>query len=303
MTDPTPRHPLEENKRRSHPLYDVPKSKPDAAQSGGVRVMFQFPAALARPYLTYGLILINVLVFALRYFAPDFAMQMLLWGVSDTQAVLNNGEWYRLLTSMFLHFNETHLLFNGLALYYIGANVERTFGPLRYLIVYLLGGLAGSVLSVFFSGGGLGASGAVFAVWGAEAVHLWQHQHVYGSYARQRLQSSVVLMAINFFAGLTANSLANIAGTNVRIGNWAHFGGLLGGVLLALLIGPHLQMHRRLAAAARPQSGEASEQGQPPPIMVELKDLAPLNQQVLKLALYIIGLCGVFAAALLLNTG
>ncbi|MFN8449479.1 MAG: rhomboid family intramembrane serine protease [Anaerolineae bacterium] len=127
--------------------------------------------------MTYAIIAINVLVFVIRLISPQLDDQIFYWGARCGQDVVVNGEVYRLLTSMFLHAsiygfrgalvlqNSLHIVFNMYILYVIGTQVERLFGHVRYAAVYLLGGLAGSVLSAALGGGdgySVGASGAVF---------------------------------------------------------------------------------------------------------------------------------------------
>ncbi|MCA9915342.1 MAG: rhomboid family intramembrane serine protease, partial [Anaerolineae bacterium] len=119
MSEEKPRHPLSEkpnDERRDHPLTQTPSSQQSAQR--GIRV--QFPGTASRPYLTYALIIINVAIFLLRYVQPQLAYDMLVWGVADTDRILNPStrEVYRLFTAMFLHLNEAHILFNSLALYY-----------------------------------------------------------------------------------------------------------------------------------------------------------------------------------------
>jgi len=253
MSDEQPRHPLEDRPR--HPLSDPPKPKPQQSAQQGIRV--QLPGASNRPYLTYILIAVNVAIFVLRYIQPELAVDILVWGYVDSDRVLHPStrEVYRLFTAMFLHLNEAHILFNGLALYYIGRNVERLFGTVRYALVYFLGGLAGSIAMLFVGAGGLGASGAVFAIWGAEVVFLYQHRQLLGGVAQARLRSSLTYMALNFFFGFAVNAAADITNAEnaIRIGNSAHFGGLVGGAILAWLIGPRFIAER----VSQPEPGEA----------------------------------------------
>ncbi|MGH8793469.1 MAG: rhomboid family intramembrane serine protease [Stackebrandtia sp.] len=79
------------------------------------------------------------------------------------------GEYYRLLTSMFLHYGVVHLLFNMYVLWVIGRYLERDLGPLRYLALYLVSGLGGGVLTYLFAAGSMaaGASGCIFGLFGA----------------------------------------------------------------------------------------------------------------------------------------
>lgn len=205
------------------------------------QVRVRLPGTVERPILIFVLIAINVALFALNYLAPETAFNLYNAWANDPQ--LSQTQWYRLFTSMFLHGNEAHLLFNGIALYVIGSVVERLYGRWRLLLIYLLGGLGGSLLSLLFNEGGIGASGAVFAVWGAEVVYLYRHRDLYGKWARSRLRESLFIMGFNFLFGLASN--AYVTATQVEgvlIGNWAHLGGLIGGALLAWKIGPRFRV-------------------------------------------------------------
>lgn len=148
----------------------------------------------------------------------------------DNTMIIQQGQYYRLLTAMFLHGSLMHLFFNGYALYVIGRGIERLYGHGRFLLVYFLGGLTGSVASLLLSPNpSLGASGAIFAIFGAEAVFFFQHRDLFGQMARSRLQNMAFLIVINLAIGLAPGS---------NIDNWGHIGGFIGGVALAWFIGP-----------------------------------------------------------------
>lgn len=274
---PENQHPLRDKPESApHPLRDKPASEKEPKQVG---LKVEFEGSVKTPYVTYALLLINVLIFVLRYVNLDFAIQIIQWGVGDTDAILQGRELYRLFTSMFLHLNETHILFNGLALYNIGTFIERIFGHQRFAIIYLLGGLAGSVLACFFDAGGLGASGAIFAIWGAELVYLYLHRQLFGAKVMQRIRSSLLLMGMNFALAFIANN----TDSGVRISNAAHFGGLVGGAILTWLISPRFSVKRI----------EVTSPNQAPVLLV---DTNPLKTRITVLLYYGAGL----AAALLL---
>ena len=281
MADERPSHPLFDNTpaQGDHPLSDKP---PEKRKESGQSI--PIPLAAQIPLVTYALIVVNVGVFVLRYIAPDLANQILLAGYADTALILGDGQYYRLFTSMFLHFNEAHILFNSIGLYYIGTNLERLFGHARYALVYFLGGLLGSVMPLFVSTGGLGASGAVFAIWGAEAVLLYRHRELFGEFGRQRLRSSLMLMLVNFLAGFTGNALASAADSNVRIGNSAHLGGLLGGAGLAWYIAPVFVLRRKVSAIL----GEPN---------IEVIETNPLANNIREVLFFCVGLLGLLLLA------
>lgn len=239
--------------RRPHPLERPPQLPPEPApgQPPRQRVMLHIPSV--RPLATYALILMNVAIFVVRLLSPQLNAQILEWGANHPPSVLLNGEYHRLLTSMFLHAsiygpsgelapqNFLHLFFNMYILYAVGASLEQMFGHTRFLIVYLLGGLAGSILSVLlgsFNSLSVGASGAVFAVLGAEFVYLYHHRKLLGEAGRARRQSLLLFGIINLVFGLASL----LPGSAMRIDNWAHIGGLAGGMILSWFISPYFVM-------------------------------------------------------------
>jgi rhomboid protease GluP len=154
--------------------------------------------------------------------------------------VLAQGEYYRLLTSMFLHGGWVHLMFNGLALFSFGQEVERRYGQIRFLLIYFLGGLGGSVFSLLQGDNlSVGASGAIFALFGAVAAYYYQNQAIYREHTWDMLRQLGMLALINFAFGIFSNISTGGAG----IDNAAHLGGLIGGVALGFCLSPryHLQ--------------------------------------------------------------
>ncbi len=151
-----------------------------------------------------------------------------MFGLTDDLAVnrfsILNGEYFRLITGVFLHANIVHLVFNCYALYIIGMQLESFLGKGKYLAVYLLSGLAGSVLSIFFSTGySVGASGAIFGLLGS-LLYFGYH---YRLYLETVVKSQIIpLIIVNLLIGLMPG-----------IDNWAHVGGLIGGILATMAVG------------------------------------------------------------------
>ncbi len=186
-----------------------------------------------RPLLTYSLVALNGLIFLAGYLMPQLEFELFLRGALLPQLVVFNGEVYRLFTAMFLHGSLAHVLFNTYAIFIVGQTIEPIFGRARYLLIYLLGGLTGSAASLALGGldgASVGASGAVFAIFAAQGVHLYQHRGVYVN-VRGQLRHMAILIAMNLLIGFLPGS---------RIDNWGHIGGLLGGAVLAWRIGPRL---------------------------------------------------------------
>jgi membrane associated rhomboid family serine protease len=143
--------------------------------------------------------------------------QLFLDGALIGAAIDVQGEWYRLVTAMFLHGSLLHLLFNMLALYWLGTIVEQALGTWRFVLLYFVSGIAGSAGALALSGPfevTVGASGAIYGIMGALLVLEYRAT---GTFAGQALALIVVNLAITF------------AIPNISIGG--HLGGLAGGVL------------------------------------------------------------------------
>ncbi len=276
--------------RRRHPLEMGPQPPSGQGAPQPPRAAVILAGAVVRPIVVTALIAVNLAVFAVGFLLPDVGSWLFLNGASRAHEVLVKGEYYRLFTAMFLHAGLLHIFFNMYALYLFGAILEPVFGHLRFAIVYLLGGLTGSVLSVlmgnprppaaelfFFAGASVGASGAVFAIFGAEMVFLYRHRELLGERGRAQLRSLLLLLALNLFIGLASTA----PGAAVRIDNWAHLGGLAGGLALTWLIGP------RFVARADPLR----------PGLLIARDETLTNRRESLAVVYALGLVGVLLVA------
>lgn len=185
------------------------------------------------PTVTYILLGVTVVVFVLQS-----ASQLLLGrdlvaalGMKVNELILA-GQYWRLVTPMFLHGSILHIGFNMYALYVLGPGLERQYGHTRFLALYFLAGFAGNVMSFLFSTApSLGSSTAIFGLLGAEGVFLYQNRELFGGVAQRALQQVVIIAAINFLIGLSPG-----------IDNWGHLGGFIGGVLFAWYGGPLLKV-------------------------------------------------------------
>jgi rhomboid protease GluP len=118
------------------------------------------------------------------------------------------------------------------ALYAIGPTLERFYGRWRYVILFMVSGFAGNVMSFMFTQSpSLGASTAIFGLLGAEGVLIYQNREVFGSIARRALSQVVIIAAVNLVIGVT------IPGIDI----WGHIGGLIGGTIFAWFGGPVLR--------------------------------------------------------------
>ena len=149
----------------------------------------------------------------------------LAWGANFGPAT-QDGQWWRLATAMFLHFGVVHLALNMWALWDIGRLVERLFGRLRFILLYLGSGVAGNLLSLIMQGNRAisgGASSAIFGLYGALLVFLWrERRHVERSEFRWFFGAASVFTVFTLIMGQVVPGIDNAA----------HIGGLVGGALL-----------------------------------------------------------------------
>lgn len=175
----------------------------------------------------YAIIGINVVVWLTQLLVPGFTERFI-----DFPPLVADGEWWRLVTSMFMHadggsFFLFHILLNCYILYIYGPEVEQLYGTPTFLAMYLTAGLMGNAFSYVFGPFGvpsLGASGAVFGVVGILIAYLVKRRAsaALGNYLRGLL----------FFVGLNLMFGFTVQGIN----NWAHIGGLVGGLALGGLM-------------------------------------------------------------------
>lgn len=175
------------------------------------------PVKKLTPVVTYALIGVNLLVFALQMASPGLQRAFGLWSPA-----VADGEMYRLLTSAFLHFGLTHLAFNMLALYFVGPPLEVALGRARFLTLYLVSALGGSVLVYLLTLNALtaGASGAVFGLFGATFV--------VGKRLNMDVRSVMAIIVLNL-----AFTFIIPLFTSQNISWQGHIGGLVTGALVA----------------------------------------------------------------------
>ncbi len=208
---------------------------------------------------TYILVGINCLVFiamvlrGVPIFNPN-GNQLMHWGANNAGAVLYYGDWWRIVTAMFVHAGLIHLATNMWCLWNLGLLGEPLIGPIGVLAAYIFSGAAGNLLSIgaamAFSdasrtGGppGVGASGAVFGLAGVLIVLLRSPRLPVPPKELSGLRRYVLYFAlINFVIGFGSSAV----GSSVRIDNMAHLGGFIGGILFALPLVPLLGSPRAL---------------------------------------------------------
>jgi rhomboid protease GluP len=184
-----------------------------------------------RPVVSYILLGGTTLVYLLQV-ASQYLVGVdlpALYGMKINQAILA-GQYWRLITPMFLHGSILHIAFNMYALYAFGPTLERYFGRFRFLALYFLSGFAGNIASFIFSpAASLGSSTAIFGLLAAEGIFLYQNRKLFKGVAQRAITQVVTIAAVNLVIGLSPG-----------IDNWGHVGGLLGGALFTWLAGPLL---------------------------------------------------------------
>lgn len=184
------------------------------------------------PIITYGLIITNILIYVLSILFGNYneiLNRFCLYGPN----IREYGEYYRLITSGFLHGNILHLTLNCYALYIIGSQVESYMGKTKFIIIYLFSLLMGSLMSITLSSyPSIGASGAIFGLMGS----LLCFGYYYRIYLGNVLKSQIIpLILANLLFGLLASN----------IDNFAHIGGLIGGCLITMALGVKYKSNNR----------------------------------------------------------
>lgn len=184
-----------------------------------------------KPYLTILLVAVNVIVFfflALQGMTEDPEF-MLYHGAMYVPYIVENGEYYRLISSMFLHFGFEHLMNNMVVLAVIGVNLEHELGKIKYLLIYFASGLCGNILSAVWDirlgeyAVSAGASGAIFGLIGALLYVAVRNRGRVGTINGRGI---LFMIIISLYYGFTSGGVDNMA----------HIGGLVSGFLMAVLL-------------------------------------------------------------------
>ncbi len=216
------------------PENEPPTPHPASPYPPNRQTMVRVQLPPRNPWMVYTLLGLSVAVFALQMlsqflFQGDYLAAL---GMKYNDAI-RAGQFWRLLTPVLLHGSVLHIGFNMYALYVIGPGLERFYGHGRFLLLYLIGGFAGNVLSFILSPeASLGASTAIFALIAAEGIFILKNRFLFGSEARSLMINIGFIILVNLALGLSPG-----------IDNWGHLGGLIGGVIFAWFAGPLLQVN------------------------------------------------------------
>ncbi len=168
------------------------------------------------------ILVVNVVMWFLQQFVPPLTGRL-----GAQPPAIADGEWYRLITPMFLHSPAGiwHIGINSYALFIFGPNIEQGFGKARFLALYLIAGFTGGAVSYAFGPcnvTGVGASGAIFGLLGGLLVFLYNRRQ--STFVRGFMRNVILLIVLNLVIGQIIPGIDNLA----------HLGGLAGGGLVAL---------------------------------------------------------------------
>lgn len=187
------------------------------------------------PIITNIIILTCILYFVLMLFNTKgnlSAANLLKYG-ANYQAYIQAGEWYRLFSCIFIHASILHLLLNMYALKIIGSQIESFLGKIRFIIVFIISGLIGSLFSAILTKSvSVGASGAIFGILGSLLYFSYHYRLLLGSSLKYEILPVVIF---NLGIGLF------IPGVDI----WAHIGGLVGGIFATMAVGVPGKINKR----------------------------------------------------------
>ncbi len=189
-----------------------------------------------KPVITYVIIGLTALTFILQVLLENATGTdwLFIFG-GKVNPLIMQGQVWRLVTPILLHGSILHIAFNMYALYVIGGRLEKYYGHSRFLLLYLLSGFAGNVLSfVLTPNPSLGASTAIFGLLAAEGMFIYQNRKLFGP---MRTRQSILNLAVIFMINLAYGFMP---GTNID--NMGHVGGAIGGVFFAWKGGPLLKL-------------------------------------------------------------
>lgn len=186
---------------------------------------------MGRPETVTGMLLVILMVVYLVgdvFLNSNLQERFLLWA-GNSSATIQEGEWWRVFTALFLHANWLHLTMNGAGLWIFGTAVEKTMGRWRFLVVFLMAGALGNLASAFVAhyDVAIGASGGIFGVIGAFTVAVWRLRSPMYHALRRRLLVVLALMVATDFT---------IGGLEPQVDNLAHVGGFVSGILITMVL-------------------------------------------------------------------
>lgn len=216
------------------------------AASGETATEYHFLRALftRSNHFTMIFIGLNVGVFVLMCLAGGFSVMSVDpevlrgFGAKQNDLIAEQHQYWRLITSMFIHIGLIHLFLNNYALWIIGQEIEQIYGSARFVVLYLVTGMIGSVGSYVFNpqATSAGASGAIFGLFGVMATFAFRYRREIPQMLSREIRRRVLpIIAINLVFGFSVKIVDNAA----------HIGGLLSGIVLALAV-PYMRPNEKI---------------------------------------------------------
>jgi rhomboid protease GluP len=165
-------------------------------------------------------------------------------GAKYNPYIIERHEYWRLITAMFLHIGIPHILINSWSLYILGTLIERFYGWARFLAIYFIAGLGGSIASFALSPNSIsaGASGAIVGLLGAMIAYFGLHRRLLGAQGRSYLLNGLFNVVFMVLTGVFLSGVVD---------NWAHLGGLVTGAIAGLALAPRYRPGRQVAPGER----------------------------------------------------
>jgi len=225
-------------------------TEPTPPPAGQTQVRVTLPHDNSKPWVTYVLLGLTVVIYGLQSLSTAiFGYDLPFYLGGKINELILEGQFWRLLTPILLHGSILHIAFNMYALFSFGPSLEKSYGHWRYLLLYVLAGYCGNVLSFVLSPNpSIGASTAIFGLVAAETVFIYRNRALFGSRAKSMLMNLVVVVVINLVLGLQPG-----------IDNWGHLGGLVGGLIFAWVAGPRYQVQQTLSGYELKDAHEKQE--------------------------------------------
>ena len=172
--------------------------------------------------------LVSIFMFIVPLIFPQWDVAIYVAGVLHDYEIFVDGQYYRFISSMFMHSGALHIFMNALSLYFVGQVLEKLFKPLTYLSIYFVTGIFGSLLYLLVNPNGLavGASGAIFGIFGALAGFAWVHRKTMHDEFIRFIRSFGMILLLNLGLGLSVSAIAMSA----------HIGGLIAGMISGVLM-------------------------------------------------------------------
>lgn len=182
------------------------------------------------PIVTFIILGLNILLFFIEValHGENDTEIVLKMGGAYTPYILENGQWYRLITSMFLHFGINHIVGNSIALVAMGQYVEAYFGRIKFIIIYILSGICGNLLSMYMDlrnnsfPVSVGASGAICGLLGAMIIFAID-KRTRKTFPIPRIIFALIMVLLPGFRDSSIDA-------------YAHIGGVIAGFIIALLM-------------------------------------------------------------------